>query len=102
MSDFESGRMASNPWARRDRGHRVSYRRRSGVVVRVGAPTGAVAAASGTGASRRAAGRPGVLPGARAVLRPADRSAVDADRHLPAADVLEDPVPAGLREPVSG
>ena len=41
-------------------------------------------------------GRPGVLRPVRAVLPPGDRPAVDAGGVLPAADVLEVPVPAGL------
>lgn len=44
--------MASNPWARRDRGHRVSYSRRSAVFVRVGAPGAVVAASGWVGSSR--------------------------------------------------
>src|SRR5687767_6572597 len=37
-----------------------------------------------------------------AVLRSADRLAVDADGDLPADDVSEVPLPAGLRDPVPG
>ena len=45
---------------------------------------------------------PGVPGSVRAVLRPADRSAADVDGELPADDVPEVPLPAGVREPVPG
>src|SRR5664279_4671429 len=57
---------------------------------------GGAAAAGGAGAGRHAAGRPGVLRTVRAVLRPASGPAVDADGDLPADDVPEVPLPAGL------
>src|SRR5215470_8107009 len=49
-------RMASNPCAGRDRGHRVPYDRRSAVAVGVIAAAGAAAAAGGAGAGGCAAG----------------------------------------------
>ena len=72
------------------------------VVVGVGPAGGVAAAAGGVGAGRCAVGRSGVLRPVRAVLRPADRSAVDADGDLSAVDVLEVPLPAGLRVAVPG
>ena len=51
-----------------------------------------------TGRRIRAAGRPGVLGAVCFVLRPADGSAVDADGDLSSVDVVEVPLPAGLRE----
>src|SRR5664279_5616842 len=50
----------------------------------------------------RVAGRSGVLHAVRAVLRPASGPALDADGDLPAVDVPEVPLPAGIRELVCG
>jgi hypothetical protein len=69
---------------------------------------GVGAAGGGAAASRRAraggctVGRSGVLRAARAVLRSADGSADDTDGDLPAVDVSDVPVPAGLPVAVSG
>src|SRR5688500_8052891 len=59
-------------------------------------------AAGRAGPGRRPVGRPGVLRPVRAVLRPTAGSAVDANGNLPAADVLEVPVRAGVRVVVPG
>ena len=58
--------------------------------------------ARGVGAGGCAVGRSEVLHTVYAVLRPADRSALDADGDLSAVDVLEVSLSAGLREPVPG
>ena len=71
-----------------------------GELVGGGAARAGAAAARGAGPGRRAAGRSGVLRAVRAVLRPAGGASVDADGGLPADDVPEVPLSAGLRQPV--
>src|SRR3954452_1894860 len=66
------------------------------------AARGGAATARGAGPGRRAAERSGVLRPVRAVLRPAAGPAVHADGGLPAVDVPQVPLPAGLRDPVPG
>jgi hypothetical protein len=52
------GRLASTSWAKSNRGHRVSYLKRSSFAGGVAASGGAAAAAGGAGAGGRAAGYP--------------------------------------------
>src|SRR5208283_3183667 len=72
------------PLARRERGHCVSYCKRSGVAVGGGTAAGVVDAACGVGAGGCVVGRSGVLRPVRTVLRPAGWASVDADGDLSA------------------
>src|SRR3954451_11572760 len=94
--------MVPDPWARRAGTIHVSYRRRSAELVGSDPARGAAPFAGRAGPGGRVVGRPGVLRPVRAVLRPADRSAVDPDGDLPAVDVPQVPLPTRLRVVVPG
>src|SRR3954447_11956261 len=85
--------MVPNPWARRAGTIHVSYRRRSAESVGSDPARRAAPVTGRAGPGGRPTGRSGVLHPVRAVLRLADRSAVDADGDLPAADVSQVPLP---------
>src|SRR4051812_14600885 len=71
--------MVPNPWARRAGTIHVSYRRRSAESVGSDPARRAAPVTGRAGPGGRPTGRSGVLHPVRAVLRLADRSAVDAD-----------------------
>src|SRR3954452_6417214 len=70
-------------------GHRVAYFRSAGLVVRVVVAAGDAGVGGGAGRGRCVVGRPAVLRAVPAVLQRDGRAAVDPDRDVSSAHVLE-------------
>src|SRR4051812_17910116 len=94
--------MASTRRASTDRGHRVANGRRSADVVGVVAAGAGVGDAGGAGRGGRRVGRCEVLRAVSPVLPRVVGAAVDPDGDVSAVDVLEVPLPVGLRAVVPG